>query len=93
MLVKSLREDHPSTSSYQEPIYQVITSQNLSNLAQLILSREHQGDKGLNHHSNNGKHLSADSRLNNKHKHHSLLEMSLKERQRHLRLTYIGRGE
>ena len=93
LLVKSLREDHPSTSLYQEPIYQVITSQNLSNLVQLILSREHQGDKGLNLLNNNDKHLSADSHLNNKHKHHSSLEMSLKEKQRHLRLTYIGRGE
>ena len=93
MLVKSLREGHPSTSSYQEQTYQVITSQNLSNQAQLILSREHQGDKGLNLPNNNVKHLNVDNRLNNKHQHHSSLEMSLKEKQRHLRLTYIGRGE
>ena len=68
-LVKSRREDHHSTNSFQELIYQVITNQNLSNLVPQILSREHRGVKGLNHLNNNVKHLNEDILRNNKHQH------------------------
>ena len=71
LLVKSHMKDRPSTNSYQELIYQVITSQHHSNLVMSILSREHQGVKGLNHPNNNVKHLSADSHHNSKHQHRS----------------------
>ena len=69
--VKSHMKDHPSINSYQELIYQVITNQHHSNLVMSILSREHQGVKGLNHPNNNVKHLSADNHHNSKHQHHS----------------------
>ena len=68
-LVKSRREDHHSTNSFQELIYQVITNQNLSNLVPQILSREHRGVKGLNHLNNNVKLLNEDNLHNNKHLH------------------------
>ena len=71
LLVKSHMKDHPSTNSYQELIYQVITSQHHSNLVMSILSREHQGVKGLNHPNNNVKHLSEDNHHNSKHQRRS----------------------
>ena len=71
LLVKSHMKDRPSTNSYQELIYQVITNQHHSNLVMSILSREHQGVKGLNHPNNNVKHLSADNHHNSKHQHRS----------------------
>ena len=71
LLVKSHMKDRPSTNSYQELIYQVITNQHHSNLVMSILSREHQGVKGLSHPNNNVKHLSADNHHNSKHQHRS----------------------
>ena len=71
LLVKSHMKDHPSINSYQELIYQVTTNQHHSNLVMSILSREHQGVKGLNHPNNNVKHLSADNHHNSKHQHRS----------------------
>ena len=92
LLDKSRREDRPSTNTYQELIYQVIKSPNLSNLVVSILNREHRGGKGLSHRNNNVKLLNEDNLLNNKHQHRSSLEMSRKESQRHLKSIYIGRG-
>ena len=65
-LVKSCREDRPSTNSYLELIYPVvITIHNLSNLAASTLNRELQGVREDLHHPN-VKHLNKEDHHNNK---------------------------
>ena len=65
-LVKSCREDRPSTNSYLELIYPVvITIHNLSNLAASTLSRELQGVREDLHHPN-VKHLNKEDNHHNK---------------------------